>query len=108
MSAHECPREREIMELVTTSQWPAHCSDNLRLHLLDCAVCKDLVDVLLPLHNEYEELSLAADVPSAGLVWWRAELSARQEALRTVSRPLTLVEAFGGACTVGVAIALLS
>jgi len=32
-----------------------------------------------------------ARVPSAGLVWWKAELRARREAVRVASRPITLV-----------------
>jgi hypothetical protein len=40
-------------------------------------------------------------------MWWRAELRARQEAVRKASRPMTLVEAFGAAAAIGVGVALL-
>ena len=45
-------------------------------------------------------------VPSAGLVWWRAELRARQEAARKSERTMSLMQAFAAACSVGVAVAL--
>jgi hypothetical protein len=49
----------------------------------------------------------AAHIPSADLVWWRAELRTRQEAVRTASRPIKLVEAFGGSRCAGSRLLLL-
>jgi hypothetical protein len=48
-----------------------------------------------------------AQIPSADLVWWRSELRARQEAIRTVSRPITIVESLGAAAAIGAALAVL-
>jgi hypothetical protein len=39
--------------------------------------------------------------PSSAIVWWRAQMRARQEAARAVERPLTIVHAFAIACGVG-------
>src|SRR3954471_15127886 len=50
------------------------------------------------------EASLArreAAPPSSAIVWWRAQMRARQEAAKAVERPLTIVHAVAIACGVG-------
>jgi len=50
------------------------------------------------------EASLArreAAPPSSAIVWWRAQMRARQEAAKAVERPLTIVHAIAIACGVG-------
>ena len=59
------------------------------------------------LHEEHAPAVADARVPSAGLVWWRAELRARQEATRAAERPVVFAHAFGIAYAVGVALALI-
>ena len=39
--------------------------------------------------------------PSSAIVWWRAQMRARQEAARAVERPLTVVHAIAIACGLG-------
>jgi hypothetical protein len=104
----ECEYERELIEAVMAEQWPDRCGTELRSHAATCEVCKDVVQVAKALHNEADTTALDVRLPSAGLVWWRAELRTRREAMRTAERPLTLVHAFAGACGVGVVAALLT
>jgi len=103
MSRMECLREQEVLDAVRCGR----CSDELKTHASECAVCSDVVEIATLFREDLEGGLAHARVPSAGLVWWRAEIRSRQEALRTVSRPITWVQAFGGACTAGVGIALL-
>lgn len=42
-----------------------------------------------------------AQPPSSAVVWWRAQMRARQEAARAVERPLTIVHALAIACCIG-------
>ena len=47
------------------------------------------------------EASLArteAAPPSSAIVWWRAQMRARQEAARAADRPITIVHALAIAC----------
>lgn len=39
--------------------------------------------------------------PSSAIVWWRAQMRARQEAAKAVERPLTIVHAVAIACGLG-------
>jgi hypothetical protein len=104
----ECAREQEAMQATSCGRWPDRCPEDLRLHIAECDVCSDAVEVSMAFRDDLESLGSDVHVPAAGVVWWRAELRARQDATRKASRPITLVQAFGGACSAGVAVALLS
>ena len=102
----ECPREFEVVESVTSSRWPEACGSELRDHVSSCATCKDVVWVASALQQERQSELQRAPIPSAGLVWWRAELRARREAVRAAERPMTLVHSLAAASAVGVLLAL--
>jgi hypothetical protein len=108
MNTRECRREQEIFEMVACGRWREACPEELRSHVTECALCADVLEVSLALYEEREAVFANVNVPPPGLVWWRAELRTRHEAMRTVSRPITLVQAFGGACTIGVIAGLVS
>lgn len=107
MKPTECMRELEVMEMVACGRWADRCPEELRAHVSMCEICSDVLDVALAFHEDREAHG-NVQIPAAGLVWWRAELRARQEAMRKVSRPMTVVQAFGAAAGVGAAAALLS
>ena len=102
-----CERDQEVAAVVACGRWPEDCSEELRSHIEGCTICTDVLEVARALHEDHELASVQAQVPAADLVWWRAELRVRQEAVRSASRPITLVQAFGAASAVGVAAALL-
>jgi hypothetical protein len=107
MKAPICSREFEIVEEVGAGRWPEQSSAELRRHVEGCPVCRDVILVAEALHEEYARALQGTVVPDAGLVWRRAELRARQQAIRAAERPISLVHAFGGACAFGVSIALV-
>jgi hypothetical protein len=45
--------------------------------------------------------------PSSAIVWWRAQLRARQEAAQIADKPIAIVHALSIACGAGLALALL-
>ena len=45
--------------------------------------------------------------PSSAIVWWRAQMRARQEAVRTADRPITIVHALAIASGAGLSLALI-
>ena len=98
MSAMECDREIEIVEAVTCGRWPAGADEELQSHAAACPVCMDVVQVSLTLTQDRSNGLLSARVPSAGLVWWRAEMRARRDAVERATRPMRLVEWTALAC----------
>ena len=45
--------------------------------------------------------------PSSAIVWWRAQMRARQEAARAAERPITIVHGLAIACGAGIALSLI-
>jgi hypothetical protein len=103
----ECAREHEIVDAVTSGRWPDACEADLRDHVTTCQVCKEVAFVAGVLHEEHDVALAEARLPSAGLVWWRAELRARREAVKAAERPLTLVHSLAAASAIGVGAALV-
>jgi hypothetical protein len=98
MNVPVCAREAEALEVVLQGGWPACADAELRGHVETCPVCADVVAVAVAMQEEHTTACQQAHVPSAGLVWWRAELRARQEAARKAARPMTLVQGIAAAC----------
>jgi hypothetical protein len=49
-----------------------------------------------------------ATPPSSAIVWWRAQMRARQEAARAVERPMTIAHGLAIACGVGLLLSAVS
>src|SRR5262245_52513735 len=93
----ECPREADVVEAIAAGTWPMLGSTELAQHAESCPVCREVAAVGVELHRDYQATLAAAHVPSAGLVWWRAQLRARQQVVETAGRPITYVHAAAGA-----------
>ena len=96
MTFVECPREQEVIDAMTTMQWPERCAAELQAHVAACEGCRDLVATVAPLSEAWLENRADAHVPASGMVWWRAQMRARREAASTAARPITVVQAIAG------------
>lgn len=93
MTAPECVREAEIVEAIGAGQWPDGAPEALRTHAASCPICADLALAASALHDDAAVVCQAPmALPSAGQVWWRAELRARHEAARLAQRPVIAVQ----------------
>lgn len=96
MNAIECPRESDVLMVVVTGQWPSRVPDELRAHVASCDTCRELAVAAHAIESEADATRpLTRDLPSAGPVWWRAQLRARQDAARDAVRPMTAAHALG-------------
>jgi hypothetical protein len=109
MSRAECPREQEILDAIASSRWPGRLGEDLAQHVDGCAFCKDLGLVADALNADFSSSIEQARIPTAGLVWWRAELRARQDSVRAASRPIALAHyvAVGSAAVIAIALLVL-
>jgi hypothetical protein len=87
----ECPREDDVLDALTTGRF----DDELRQHVAACAVCTDVIAVAEPLLVDREDRSRAPHIPSSAVMWWRAQMRARQEAAREAARPITIAHIMG-------------
>jgi hypothetical protein len=76
-------------------------ADGLATHLAECDACAEFVAARFITDAQAEGLE-NANVPSAGQVWWRAQVRARAEAQRAAERPIQVVQAIAAACVTGV------
>jgi hypothetical protein len=103
----ECPREQDVLDAIATYRWPVRADEKLRLHVAGCEICADLVEVVRPLLDEQEQASGDARVPPAYVVWWRAQIRAREEAARDATRPLTIAHGVAVAMVLSAAVGLV-
>ena len=101
----ECVREHEVLDALACDGPVANWNENLKAHATSCAICRDLVTVASALLDDQHVAVEHANPPSSGIVWWRAQMRARQEAAQTATRPITVVQ--GLALASGAAIFLL-
>jgi hypothetical protein len=103
----ECARERDVLDAIATNRWPGRAEDELRQHVALCSICADLVEVVRPLLDEAEQASEEVRVPPANVVWWRAQIRARNESARAASRPLTIAHGAAAVTALAAAVGLV-
>jgi hypothetical protein len=90
-----CAREVEVLDLIAIGQWPARASADLATHVTSCECCADLAVVAMAVTGVREATHANVRVPDASLVWYRAQVRARQDAARRAARPMFLVQVAG-------------
>ena len=103
MDSQDCIRETDVLRAIGS----AHVDDELRAHIDTCAGCADLFTIASAVVDDRRELMREAPIPSSGLMWWRANALARQEARRVAVRTATIVQAALIAVAVIVAVGVL-
>jgi hypothetical protein len=93
----ECEFEADVLSAVLQSRWPERAEDGLREHVKTCVICSDVAAVAGAIECAREE-TVPHALPESGLVWWKAQMRARREALETVARPITAIQLAAFAC----------
>jgi hypothetical protein len=107
MKRMTCPREDEIVRSIAAGRWPDGCDDELRAHAGACSLCADLVEVAAAITEDANTSTRDIDLPPAGIVFWRIQRRAREEAARTAVRTVALVQAATVAATALAILAVL-
>jgi hypothetical protein len=105
MTLVECPRERDVLDAVAAARWPDRLDQRLADHLDSCAICRDLAAVASVMSADSDVAWREAVIPSSGQAWWRAEMRARQEAIRSASRPLAVAQGVAALCLLALGVA---
>ena len=103
----ECPRAQEALDVVRAGRWPDGCDDETRAHIGACTDCSESVQVASMIAADYHAAVRSARVPSSGLVWWRAQRRAREEAERTATRVITALQGASVAIGLTTAVAIV-
>jgi len=85
-----CPQAAEVAAAVRDGHWPMACDPRLRVHVRECPSCSELLLITEALRRDRAEAVASAPLPSPNLLWWRAQLLRHQQAIRQVSKPISL------------------
>ena len=88
MARRQCERQFEVLECATNGAPGAE----LRAHIAACESCRELFDVAHSIAGDRATLMGTAHLPSAGLVFWRANMRAQREVARTAVRAGSLIQ----------------
>jgi hypothetical protein len=102
----DCRRGSEVLELVRAGRWPESCDDDVRAHVAACTHCEESVRIATIMTADFRAAVRTAQVPTSGVVWWRAQRRAREEAAQAAARAVTLVQAISVAVGLTVAIGI--
>jgi hypothetical protein len=102
-----CPHEAEVQAILRRGHWPHACDPELRKHIETCRTCGEQLLVLHAFHTARAQAMQAARIDHPNLLWWRAQLRRRNEALQRVSRPITTAQVFAVCISILAAAALL-
>jgi hypothetical protein len=92
MTPADCRFETAVLEEIEADRWPSSSPAELRAHVETCPVCADVALVAAEMRAADGAPTAPLILPSAGQVWWRAELRARQEKAQLVQRPMLAVQ----------------
>ena len=89
-----CPHEPELRILLERGQWPTAAQAELRTHVAGCRACSDLALLTTSFQASRATAAAAAQLPPPGLLWWRAQLHRRNQAVERINRPLASAQLF--------------
>ena len=98
-----CLRENDVLDALASARWPDRVDAELAQHVSSCEVCQDVIAVASAMRDDEDVARHEASVPSSGQMWWRAEMRARQDAVREASRPVTIAQAVAAALALSIA-----
>lgn len=94
-----CHREQEVLDAVRSGRWSGPWGEEIRRHAAGCAVCAEVAWLAEAMLREHELAQAEVRLPSAGFVWWKAQLAARRAAEERATQPIALVERAAQALT---------
>ena len=92
MKIGSCTREKEIQEALGHGLWPQAVPEELRAHASDCKVCAERVRFTEGFRALRAVSMQSAPKLAPGLIWWRAQLRRRNEAIERIGRPLAAAQ----------------
>ena len=101
-----CRFEDDVLTAVRAGCWPPRTDDDLQAHVAGCPICAEVAEVGSLLADEWEAARIEGALPHASLVWWRAELRAREDAVRDATWPVRSAHVVAVGCVVALLAAL--
>ena len=102
MRTIECSREQDVIDALSSGRWPERAPGGLPAHVASCQICSDTLAVASLVLADRDDPAVDPHIPSSAVMWWRAQMRARQEAAREAARPIAVAQIIGAICAVAV------
>ena len=99
MKSYFCSQQERVTAAIHAGQWPEGCDPELRAHVESCPTCSDAALVAQALRQARHAAIQSPQLPSPGLLWWRAQIRRRNAAIERMTRPIAVAEKIA-LCTV--------
>lgn len=104
MKNEHCAFEEKIAAANRSGRW----SDELLAHVAECRVCEEVALVSSYLCDSSISVPADATLPNPSLLWSKAQLAARREAIEKAMRPILWVRRFAfGAAGAAILVAII-
>jgi hypothetical protein len=103
----DCCREEDVLDALTSGRWPDRADEELRAHVAVCSICTDVVEVASAVLEVRNDDPGDMRIPSSAVMWWRAQMRARQDAAREAARPITVAQVVALVSVVALTVAAL-
>ena len=70
-----------------------------------CESCAELAIIAQTFVEDRNALAREAQIPSSAIVWWRAQMRSRREAVEAAAQPITWAQGLAAACAIGILVA---
>jgi hypothetical protein len=101
-----CEHEQDLLDSIAARRWPIRADAALVQHVASCRLCADVAEVALAFLDDRDQAGADEAVPHASVVWWKAQIRAREEAARLATRPILLVQIASTICAAVVSLAV--
>ena len=91
MKLFSCARTAELEEMIRIGHLRSTWEPSLCQHIDECRYCADFLLVSESLRSARQESIQNVPIVSPGLLWWRAQLRRRNQALQKMSRPTSII-----------------
>jgi hypothetical protein len=94
MKSYFCSQQERVTAAIQAGHWPEGCDPELRAHVEICETCSDAALVAQSLRRaRHAAIAIhAPQLPSPGLLWWRAQIRRRNADLERMTRPIAVAE----------------
>lgn len=108
MASGNCSREPDVIAAAWGERPDLDVDPSLAAHLGECGDCAEIAWMARVFRDERNIARTDAHPPSAGVVWWRAQRRARENAARKAAKPIALIHAIALGCSGAATVAVLS
>ncbi|HEY9137408.1 MAG TPA: hypothetical protein VIM67_03990 [Terriglobus sp.] len=105
---NHCSWKNEVAQTVREGRWPSGCTEDLRNHVASCTACSEEARLLSAFVTARGISMHIATLQSPELLWWKAQLRKRHQAMEQMEGPGLAISTATIAASIVILIVVLS